>query len=92
LDRLNSDSTDGGGDDLSNKPRPQYLTNTDPNHNTFGFENPRASSVTVVNRGFDNSRASLATVMTHNRGGLQQTIYQDFGHERIQLEDGDDVN
>jgi len=45
-----------------------------------------------VNRGFDNARASLATVVTHNRGGLQQTIYQDFGHERIQLEDGDDVN
>ena len=92
LGRLNSDSTDGGGDELSNKPRPQYLTNTDPNYNTFGFENPRASSVTVVNRGFDNARASLATVMTQNRGGLQQTIYQDFGHERIQLEDGDDVN
>ena len=30
--------------------------------------------------------------MTHNRVGLQQTIYQDFGHERIELEDGDDVN
>jgi hypothetical protein len=37
-------------------------------------------------------RASLATVVTHNRGGMQQTIYQDFGHERIPLEEGDDVN
>lgn len=34
----------------------------------------------------------MMTVVTQNRGGVYQTIYQDFGHERIPIAEVDEVN